>query len=103
VEFIFRVSDDIPYEQLRAINPGRWKPFQRTFNTVIVGYIFAGILGIGAFKVGVGSILLNDFIDKTPMLSLVIGFISGFAFPFVRDLVQQFRPERRDASAAAVK
>jgi hypothetical protein len=97
VEFIFRVNDDIPYEQLRAINPGRWRPFQRAFNTILVGYIFAGILGIGAFQVGVGSVLLNEFIDKKPMLSLVIGFVTGFAFPYVRDLVQQFRPVRRDS------
>jgi hypothetical protein len=98
VEFIFRVSDDVPYEQLRAINPGRWKPFQRTFNTLIVAYVFAGILGVGAFQVGVASVLLNDFVDKKPALSLAIGFVTGFAFPFVRDLVQQFRPVRRDST-----
>jgi H+/Cl- antiporter ClcA len=97
VEFIFRVSDDIPYDQLRAINPGRWKPFQRAFNTLVVAYIFAGILAIGAFQVGVANVLLNDFIDKKPVLSLAIGFVTGFAFPYVRDLVQQFRPLRRDA------
>jgi len=31
-------------------------------------------------------------------LSLAIGFVTGFAFPYVRDLVQQFRPIRRDAT-----
>jgi hypothetical protein len=98
VEFIFRVSDDVPYEQLRAINPGRWKPFQRAFNTVLVAYIFAGMLGVGAFQVGVASVLLNDFIDKKPELSLAIGFVSGFAFPYVRDLVQQFHPVKRESN-----
>jgi hypothetical protein len=102
VEFIFRVSDDVPYDQLRAINPGRWKPFQRAFNTVLVAYIFAAILAVGAFQVGVASVLLNDFIDKKPELSLAIGFVTGFAFPFVRDLVQQFRPTRRDGAARSV-
>jgi H+/Cl- antiporter ClcA len=97
VEFVFRVNDDVPYDQLRTINPGRWKPFQRAFNTIIVGYIFAGILGIGAFQVGVASVLLNDFIGDKPILSLVIGFVTGFAFPYVRDLVQQFRPVKRDS------
>jgi hypothetical protein len=99
VEFIFRVSDDIPYEQLRAINPGRWKPLQRAFNTVLVAYIFAGILAADAVQVGVANILLNKFIGDQPVLSLVIGFVTGFAYPFVRDLVQQFRPVKRDAAA----
>jgi len=98
VEFVFRVGDDVPYEQLRAINPGRWRPFQRAFNTLVVAYVFAGILGLGAFQVGVASVLLNEFIDKKPVLSLAIGFVTGFAFPYVRDLVQQFRPIRRDAT-----
>ena len=53
VEFIFRVNDDIPYEQLRAINPGRWKPFERALNTVIVAFILAGILAADVIKVGV--------------------------------------------------
>jgi hypothetical protein len=97
VEFIFRVNDDIPYESLRNINPGRWKPFQRALNTTIVGYIFAGILGVGAFQIGVANVLLNDFL-KEPILSLAIGFVTGLAFPYVRDLVQQFRPVRRDGS-----
>jgi hypothetical protein len=98
-EFLFRVNDDIPYEQLRAINPGRWKPIQRLFNTIIVACIFAGVLGIGAVQVGIANVLLNDFIDKKPFLSLVIGFVTGFSFPYVRDLLQQFRPVRRDAAA----
>jgi len=97
-EFLFRVNDDIPYEQLRAINPGRWKPVQRLFNTIIVACIFAGVLGIGAVQIGIATVLLNDFIDKKPFLSLVVGFVTGFSFPYVRDLVQQFRPVRRDGA-----
>jgi hypothetical protein len=98
-EFIFRVNDDIPYEQLRAINPGRWKPVQRLFNAIIIACIFAGVLGVGAVQVGLANVLLNDFIDKKPFLSLAVGFVTGFAFPYVRDLVQQFRPARRDTPA----
>jgi hypothetical protein len=97
VEFVFRVNDDVPYDQLRAINPGRWKPIQRAINTVIVGYVFAGILGIGAIQVGAGGVLLNEYIDKKPIISLFIGFLTGFAFPYVRDLLQQVRPVQRDA------
>jgi hypothetical protein len=96
LEFIFRVGDDIPYEQLRSINPGRWKPVQRFFNTVMVGYTFAGVLAIDAVQVGVSNVLLNEFVKGKPFLSLAIGFVTGMAFPYVRDLVQQFRPVRRD-------
>jgi hypothetical protein len=95
-EFIFRVNDDIPYEQLRTINPGRWKPFQRALNTTIIAFIFAGILGGDLIKVGISSVLLNDFVKDKPWYSLTIGFVTGFAFPYVRDLVQQVRPQRRD-------
>jgi hypothetical protein len=97
VEFVFRVNDDVPYDQLRAINPGRWKPIQRAINTIIVGYVFAGVLGIGAIQVGAGGVLLNEYIDKKPIISLFIGFLTGFAFPYVRDLLQQVRPVQRDA------
>ncbi|MFB9267379.1 hypothetical protein ACFFWD_30245 [Bradyrhizobium erythrophlei] len=98
IEFIFRVNDDIPYEQLRAINPGRWKPFQRALNTTIVALIFAAILAADIIKVGVSNVLLNEFVSGKPFLSLVIGFVTGFAFPYVRDLVQQVRPVSRDAA-----
>jgi hypothetical protein len=92
VEFIFRVNDDIPYEQLRAINPGRWKPFQRALNTTIVAIIFAAILAVPLVQVGVSGVLLNEFSSGKPWLSVVIGFVTGFSFPYVRDLVQQVRP-----------
>ncbi|MDA9400628.1 hypothetical protein XH79_18010 [Bradyrhizobium sp. CCBAU 45389] len=94
LEFIFRVNDDIPYDQLRAINPGRWKPLHRAMNTTIVAAIFAAILAVKIFQVGVGSVLLNDFVTKS-WLAVVIGFVTGFAFPYVRDLVQQVRPVSR--------
>ncbi len=98
IEFIFRVNDDIPYEQLRAINPGRWKPFQRALNTTTVALIFAAILAADIIKVGVSNVLLNEFVSGKPFLSLVIGFVTGFAFPYVRDLVQQVRPVSRDSA-----
>jgi hypothetical protein len=56
------------------------------------------MLGVGAVQVGVSKILLNDFIPQQPALALVIGFVTGFAYPLVRDLVQQFRPVKRDAT-----
>jgi hypothetical protein len=56
------------------------------------------MLGAGAVQVGVANILLHEFLPEKPALGLVIGFVTGFAYPFVRDLVQQFRPTKRDAT-----
>lgn len=97
-EFLFRVNDDIPYDQLRAINPGRWNPWYRAINTVLVAYIFAGLLAGDILQIGVSGTLLNLFKDGRPELSLAIGFVTGFAFPYVRDLLQQVRPERRQGT-----
>ena len=94
-EFLFRVNDDIPYERLQAINPGRWKPAQRAVNTIVVAFILAAILGMGALKLGAGDVLLNDFVGANPYLSGVIGFLTGLAFPYVRDLLQQFQPLKK--------
>ena len=95
VEFVLRVNDDIPYEQLIGINPGRWKPVARAVNTLIVAYVFATLLAIGTFQVGMGNVLLNDFMKDKPGLSVAIGFITGFAFPYVRDIVQKVKPTTR--------
>ena len=99
VEFVFRLNDDVPYDKLRAVNPGRWRPLQRAINTIVVAYIFAATLGLGVVTVGVAGITLNDFIQGNPAkpeLSIAIGFITGFAFPYVRDLMQQFRPTKQE-------
>jgi hypothetical protein len=95
VEFVLRVNDDIPYDQLIGINPGRWKPVARAVNTLVVAYVFAALLAMGAFKVGVGNLLLNDFTSQNPGLSVAIGFVTGFAFPYVRDIVQKVKPTTR--------
>lgn len=97
IEFIFRVNDDIPYEQLQSINPGRWKPLQRAVNTSVVATIFAAILAAQIIQVGVSGVLLNELASGKPWLSVVIGFVTGFSFPYVRDLVQQVRPVAREA------
>lgn len=99
LEFIFRVGEKISYDALIAMNPGRWKPWRRTVGTLITGYVLAFILGVGAFQIGISNILLNDFISTRPWLSVAIGFVTGFTFPYVRDIVTQFKPERRDTAA----
>jgi hypothetical protein len=98
LEFVFRMGENVTYDGLLAINPGRWKPWRRTASTLITAYVFAFIVGVGAFQIGIGSILLNDFISTRPWLSVAIGFVTGFTFPYVRDIVTQFKPERRDAA-----
>jgi hypothetical protein len=98
LEFVFRVGENVTYDGLLAINPGRWKPWRRTASTLITAYVFAFIIGVGAFQIGIGSILLNEFISTRPWLSIAVGFVTGFTFPYVRDIVTQFKPERRDAS-----
>jgi hypothetical protein len=97
VEFVFRVGDgNVSFDQLQSINPGRWKPFQRFVNTVVVGYLFAALMGIGAFQIGIAHVLLNDFSSTKPYLSVGIGFVTGLAFSYVRDVIYQIRPEVRD-------
>jgi hypothetical protein len=99
LEFVFRVGEKTTYDGLLAINPGRWKPWKRTITTLITAYVFAFIIGVGAFQIGIGGILLNDFISTQPWLSVAVGFVTGFTFPYVRDIVTQFKPERRNGGA----
>lgn len=98
LEFVFRVGDNITYDELLTFNPGRWKPPSRTINTWVTAYVFAFLLGVGAFQIGIGSVFLNDFITGRPWLSVAIGFVTGFAYPYVQDIVTQLKPERRDAA-----
>jgi hypothetical protein len=97
LEYNSRVDTNIPYEKLQSINAARWDPFQRFVNTVLSGYVFATIMGIGIVQVGVSSILLNNFATKQPYLALVIGFVTGFAAPYVQDIISQTRPVTRGA------
>lgn len=98
LEFVFRVGDNITYDRLLTFNSGRWEPPSRTINTWVTAYVFAFLLGIGAVQIGIGSVLLNDFITGRPWLSVAIGFVTGFAYPYVQDIVTQLKPERRDAA-----
>jgi hypothetical protein len=87
------VNDDLTYDQLAQINPGRWKPLARAFNTIVVAYVFAGLLGLGVVQAGLGPLKLGEFVDPNrPDLSIAVGFVTGFAFPYVRDLIQKARP-----------
>jgi hypothetical protein len=96
LEFIFRIGDDTSYEKLIAISPGRWKPSHHFVNSLITAYSFAGIMAIGAFQVGIANILLNDFATNKPYLAIAVGFVAGLAYPYMRDIIYQFQPTRRE-------
>jgi hypothetical protein len=102
LEFIFRVGDSVDYDGLRALNPGRWKVWRRAFNTVVTAYVFAFIIGIGAIEIGILGVNLKDFVT-VPWVSLVVGFVSGFTYPFVRDTVGRFKPGTSEPTGAAGK
>jgi hypothetical protein len=93
LEFVFRMGEKVTYDGLLAINPGRWQPWKRVVSTLVTAYVFAFILGINAFQIGIANIALNDFVKDKPWLSLAIGFVTGFTFPIVRDIVTRFQPE----------
>jgi hypothetical protein len=95
LEFVFRIGDDLSFDGIQTINPGRWNPFQRVINTTATSYCFAGLMAIGVFQVGVSNQLLNDF-TRNPALSTAIGLVTGLAYPYVRDIIYQFRPLRRN-------
>jgi hypothetical protein len=95
LEFSYSVDRDIPYEDLQGINPGRWRPRQRLVNTLLTAYCFAALMALGAFQIGVLSILLNNFATTNPLLSFAVGFVTGFAFPYVRDLIYRFKPVQK--------
>lgn len=96
LEFSYSVDREMKFDDLVAINPGRWRPGQRLLNTMLTAYCFAAIMALKAIEIGVLSILLNDFATTQPLLSFAVGFVAGFAFPYVRDLIFKFRPVQRE-------
>jgi hypothetical protein len=99
LEFIFSVDRQIPFEGLSAINPARWRPGQQFINIVLTAWVFAFVMAINAFQIGVMAVLLNDFASTKPYLSFLVGFITGFAFPYVRDILYKLKPTVRGAAA----
>jgi hypothetical protein len=92
LEFIFSVGEEISFEKLLLLNPGRWNPAQRLVNTILTAWCFAFIMGIQLMQIGVMNVLLNDFARDKPYLALVVGFVTGFAFPYVREIMYKLRP-----------
>lgn len=99
LEFIFSVDRQIPFEGLSTINPARWRPGQQLINIVLTAWVFAFVMAVNAFQIGVMAVLLNDFASTKPYLSFLVGFITGFAFPYVRDILYKLKPTVRGAAA----
>jgi hypothetical protein len=98
LEFIYSVNRTVQFDQLININPGRWRPFQRFVNTILGAYVFAGLMGLSLFEIGVMSVLLNEFLTTRPPLSLLVGFVTGFSSPYVQDIISQVRPAIKTGS-----
>jgi hypothetical protein len=96
IEFALRTGSQMKYESLLEMDLDRWRPGQRILITIAVAFAFAFVLGIKIVQVGLGTVLLNDFIDKRPEAALAVGGLAGLAFPYVRDLLGRLRPETRD-------
>ena len=82
----------VSYEQLLNLDPSRWRPRQRLLITVGISFIFAFLLAYNAVQVGIGSLLLNDFVSKTPAMALAVGGITGLAFAAVQDIIYRVKP-----------
>jgi hypothetical protein len=96
LEFIFSVDRHVPFDKLLTINPNRWHPFQQLINTVVVAWVFAFAMGTNFFQIGVAAVLLNEFATTKPYLCFAVGFVTGFAFPYVRDIMYKLKPISQD-------
>lgn len=94
-EFALRMQSDLKFDTLLTMDPGRWMPGQRLVITIGVAFIFAFCLAFKIVQIGLGSILLNEFIDKTPGLALAIGGITALAFTAVRDIIFRITPAEK--------
>jgi hypothetical protein len=96
MEFALRTGNQMKYESLLEMDPDRWRPGQRILITIGVAFAFAFVLWVNVVKVGLGTVLLNDFLGQSPEAALAIGGVAGLAFPYVRDLLSRLRPETKD-------
>jgi hypothetical protein len=94
-EFALRMQAGLSFDQLLNMDPSRWRPGQRVLITIGIAFILSYLLAFDVFQVGLGGILLNDFVTKQPLLSLAVGGVTGLAFVAVRDIIYQAKPVER--------
>lgn len=95
IEFGLRMQAGLEFDQLLRMDPSRWRPRQRLAITIGTAFVFAFLLASNAIQIGVGNLLLNDFLRKSLWLSLAVGGVTGLAFPAVMAIVFQMRPSPR--------
>jgi hypothetical protein len=93
-EFNFRTAS-LTFTDLLYFDPERWAPGQRFFIAIMIGFLLAFVLAFKIVQIGLFGILLNEFSGKHPEFSGAIGWVSGFAYPVVRDIIKTLRPTVR--------
>lgn len=94
LEFIVR-TNSLTYEKIADFNPGRWRPMERLMVVFVAAYFLAFVVGLKIFEIGVVSFLLSDFVGKQPIVSILVGFVTGFSLPVVLDIFKRVSPEAR--------
>jgi hypothetical protein len=93
-EFTFRTGT-LVYDRLLYFDPERWLPRQRFIIAILVAYMLAFILALGIVQIGLFGVLLNDFASTRPEVSGAVGWVAGFSYPYVRDILNTLRPATR--------
>jgi hypothetical protein len=91
-EFVLRVHEELTYKKVLSLDVGRWRPAERVGITIVVSFILDFLLSFNVFQVGVGGLLLNEFVN-TPLIALTVGGITGLSFTAVRDIIYRAKPE----------
>jgi len=93
-EFNFRTAN-LTFGDLLNFDPERWTPGQRFTIAIMIGFLLAFVLAFKVVQIGLFGVLLNDFSGKHPELSGAVGWVSGFSYPIVRDIIKTLRPTVR--------
>jgi hypothetical protein len=87
--------DRITYTRLRGARPGLWSPHLRIFNAIIVGAVFAVLLGAHIVQLGALGISLGEFATTRPYCSFIIGVLAGSSSPVIVNAMRKLFPSRR--------
>jgi hypothetical protein len=90
-EFTFRTGN-LEFDRLLYFDPDRWSPIQRFTIAVMIAFLLAFVLAFNVVQIGLFGVLLNDFSGKHPEFSAAVGWVSGFSYPVVRDIIKTLQP-----------
>jgi hypothetical protein len=97
-EFTFRTGN-LAFDRLLYFDPERWSPVQRFTIAVMIAFLLAFVLAFNVVQIGLFGVLLNDFSGKHPEFSGAVGWVSGFSYPVVRDIIKTLQPAVRQQAA----